>query len=160
MGFVLETYHMANHLSTQSYYPVSVPSTGRRRTYGDPQVGRRLETFRKLKGLKQEALAAIWGTDRNVVGAYETGRRRLQIDKAKTLAERYKDLDLTWLITGKGAPPGSELSEELATKVADLERRLQNLEASQGALTRVEDQLERMRDAMGSPDKPRIQTDQ
>lgn len=151
---------MVTHLSTQSYYPVGVARTGRRRSYGDPEVGRRLQTFRKLKGLKQEALAAIWGTDRNVVGAYEAGRRRLQLDKAGTLAERYKDLDLNWLVMGKGAPPGSELSEELVIKVADLERRLQNLEASQGALTRVEDQVERMRDAMGSPDKPRIQTDQ
>ncbi len=136
---------MAGLLSTQSYYSAPMALTGRKRGYGDPEVGRRLQTFRKLKGLKQETLAALWRTDRNVVGAYEAGRRRLQVDKARILADKYRDLDLNWLLLGRGAPPGSEASEALAAKLAELERRVQKVEelpVITEALARIEVRLE------------------
>lgn len=112
--------------------------------------------FRQRHGLTQKEFASFLKTAAKVVGHWESGERHVPTHKVQLMEQTWKDLDVAWLLTGKGRTPGGELFE----KVADLERRLQNLEASQGALTRIEDQVERMRDAMGSPDKPRIQTDQ
>lgn len=151
---------MADLLSTQSCYPVSVPRTGRKDDYGDPEVGRRLKVFRQQEELTQDALAAIWRTagagkpNRDVVGAYEAGRRSIPMDQLQVLAKKFKNLDLNWLLVGRGAAP---TAGGLSAKMAELEHRVQSLEELpiiQAVFTRIEDHYERMRDAMGIPDKP------
>lgn len=80
----------------------------------------------------------VLDTDPKLIGFYELGYRRIPVDKAKALAERYKDLDLNWLLLGKGTAPGGELAdkvEALERQVAELSSKYASSPAGQSPKT-------------------------
>lgn len=119
-------YQRLAALSIQTCYIVRVVGTKRaRRDSAQPrrpfvEIGQRLRLFRKIHDLLQKDLAILWDTDEKMVGFYEQGRRRLPTDRASALAERYRDLDLNWLLLGRGASPAGQIAQE----VEDLKRQV------------------------------------
>jgi transcriptional regulator with XRE-family HTH domain len=91
-------------------------------SYGDPDVGRRLRTWRKREDLTQEEVARLAGTHPKVVGSWESGRRRLPSHKAIEIARAYPSLDLDWLFLGKEPGPN-----DVDQRIFDLERSLREL---------------------------------
>ena len=81
-----------------------------------PDFSKQLRRFRLGSGLKQKDIATFLGVTPTAISDYESGKRTPSLDMIVLLADRY-DLNLSWLITGKGdmynstharaKPPGS-----------------------------------------------------
>jgi len=81
-----------------------------------PDFSKLLRRFRLGSGLKQKDIATFLGVTPTAISDYESGKRTPSLDMIVLLADRY-DLNLSWLITGKGdmynstharaKPPGS-----------------------------------------------------
>ena len=61
--------------------------------------GQRLKAFYKMKGLTQAQLAEMLGyADENTISMIVNGRRKLTLDKARTIVQNYPDVSIAWLM--------------------------------------------------------------
>ena len=67
------------------------------------EIGERLRTSRKSKGLTQAQVADMLDMSCNFYGEIERGNCRLSIEKLLLVHQRL-EIDLTYLITGETAP--------------------------------------------------------
>ena len=67
------------------------------------EIGERLRTSRKAKGLTQAQVADMLDMSCNFYGEIERGNCRLSIEKLLLVHQRL-EIDLTYLITGETAP--------------------------------------------------------
>lgn len=87
-------------------------------------IGERLRTHRKKKGLTQAQVADILEMSCNFYGDIERGNCRLSIEKLMLVHERL-GIDLTFLLTGEATPPISFhdiISDCPKDKVFDMEQ--------------------------------------
>lgn len=63
-------------------------------------IGIRIKTQRKLKGLTQEALGNAVGVSKVAVSRWETGKNSINSDSLKTVAQ-ILSVDAEWLLTGE-----------------------------------------------------------
>lgn len=68
-------------------------------------IGHQIRASRQRKKLSQEQLAELIGVSQDAISSYETGRRMLDIEKAKELAKAL-DISLFELIGESAAIPG------------------------------------------------------
>jgi len=62
----------------------------------------RLQAFRKEKKLSGEALGAILGLTKSGLSNVENGRAKVSIEYLEILINTYPELNIYWLISGKG----------------------------------------------------------
>jgi len=70
---------------------------------GQEKVGERLKLIRQNLKLTQKEMADLLGVTLNAYQRYEMGARSLSLEKLKILMEKL-NVNLNWLLTGKGEP--------------------------------------------------------
>ncbi len=113
----------------------------------DPvEVGRRLQTFRKLKGRTQSDIADVLGVSRPTVTAIEAGQRRIDSPLLVSLAKAY-EARLSDLV--REPSPAVELHAQFrlpadspAAERSELERSVATLETLVASYLRLEDALD------------------
>ncbi len=89
------------------------------------ELGRRIAEHRKIEGLSQAQLAKLVECSQQMIGDYETGRRRIPACKLASIADALS-ISTAELLDGAVHPqtkrgPSSRI-EQLATRVAKLPR--------------------------------------
>jgi transcriptional regulator with XRE-family HTH domain len=65
-------------------------------------IEKRLVAFRESTGLSKKAFADKIGMDSGLYGRYEGGTNKPSFDTLEKIAIRFAQLNLNWLLTGKG----------------------------------------------------------
>lgn len=65
-------------------------------------IGERLKTFRKSKRLIGEAFGELLNLGKAGVAHIEAGRQNLSIEQLKLLMQLFPELNVYWLVAGKG----------------------------------------------------------
>lgn len=79
----------------------------------------RLSEFLKLNKIKQKELAEIFGLTSGTISGIISGRSDVTTSQLITLASKYKDLDIRWLLTGEKAPLKNQVNLEDKAKNAE-----------------------------------------
>ncbi|GAA4443356.1 hypothetical protein GCM10023188_43980 [Pontibacter saemangeumensis] len=107
--------------------------------------GGRLRAYRKSKKLKGEDFAAVLRVKKAQVAMIEHNASRTPAEKLTALATAFPDLDLNWLLTGKGEmllDPGQEkLRALLQSAQEELGAAKQALQAARRELQTAEQEL-------------------
>ena len=68
--------------------------------YDSKVVGKRIKDLRKLKGMTQDELAAVFKTESSVICKIETGKQTISIDYVVDIAA-YFEVSIDYLINGE-----------------------------------------------------------
>lgn len=112
--------------------------------YGNPEVGSRLQEFRRIAGLKQEQIAGELETTRQVVSQWETGVRKLTLENARRLCEQHPELSLDWLMLGKGPRPVDNVSQRIDALQREIDEMKRQSQADSIPAAWVDDFLNEM----------------
>ena len=77
-------------------------------------IGERLKTFRKSKRLIGEAFGEMLNLGKAGVAHIEAGRQNLSIEQLKLLIKLFPELNVYWLVAGKGEMYITESEKEAA----------------------------------------------
>ena len=87
------------------------------RSAPDPEeIGNRIRTMRKQKGLSQEQIAKELRCDRSRISKAERGRIRMPKALIRQIAETYS-ISYEWLMTGKGVMETGRNDREIELKM-------------------------------------------
>ena len=84
---------------------------------GAKSIGRRLLKTREALGLSQAEFCRQIGVQRNLYNPFEKGRRRITIDVATEIRDRY-GISLDWIYCGDQRALPSDLYQKLASIAA------------------------------------------
>lgn len=111
-------------------------------------IGGRLRSFRKHKQLTGDELGGIFGVGKARVSGIENNKWGATLESCLKLWAAFPDLNLDWLLTGRGEMLYVEEQDRLALLQAEQEKlqmEKERLQEEKGRLQAVKDQLEAAR---------------